>query len=206
MSKDVDEALERDRCEAVSAALDTLARKPGGLGPAVEAAMVYMLRHPCGKRTSPGSYERLTRDLERWILRSSGVAGGRPPPTTTPRPFLDFAGHARRIRGAGWDDVTLEVCGLDELRDGCFHTGSQPILNLVHRGAYGEVRSKVLLTVGALLPPKLTELVLQNAFVAEDLPAERSWCASERSALQEYGERECAVLQSLLDRRSDQLE
>ena len=87
-------------------------------------------------------------------------------------PFSDLAGIARKFREAyrqnGSNPCDSEASDPPE----CFHTNSAFTLALLQRSAYGEVRGKVMLTAGVLLPAELTDEIVEYALVAEGLPAE----------------------------------
>lgn len=91
-------------------------------------------------------------------------------------PFMDVATQARRIQLA-YEAMGTEkssLCHTHIVSEGsaCMHTHGPYILSLLQRCAYGEVRSKVLLTIGMMLPPELVDEVLQLALLAEGLPVE----------------------------------
>lgn len=52
----------------------------------------------------------------------------------------------------------------------CRHTWSLASLQVLQMHAYAEVRAKVMLTIGTILPSELTELMVEAALVAEGMP------------------------------------
>lgn len=52
----------------------------------------------------------------------------------------------------------------------CVHTVLADFLSPLQRKAYGEVRAKVMLTIGTRLPAELSELVFEYTLAGEDLP------------------------------------
>lgn len=98
------------------------------------------------------------------------------------RSFLNIAAAGRRLRAAylEQDAADRKVCdaGASHTSPWCFHTAAKPGLRMLQKAAYGEVRAKVMLTIGTLLPAELAELVVEYAMIAEGLPATNHAVAS----------------------------
>lgn len=74
--------------------------------------------------------------------------------------YWDFAAARREL----WDTwVTKES-------PTCWHRQTLKLLEFVQKRAYGEIRAKVMLTIGTKLPPELTESVFERAMLAEEAP------------------------------------
>ena len=89
-----------------------------------------------------------------------------------PRVGLDVVDAAKQCREAYFS--SQEECIYSQLRGTprCGHTESAKILQYLQMKAYNEVRTKVLLTIGTLLPADVVELLVEAALVAEGLPVD----------------------------------
>ena len=77
------------------------------------------------------------------------------------------------------------------------------MLSILRRRAYGEVRSKVMLTMGVFLPAELALEIVGYALIAVDLPAEpRQYL--EPDPLHAFGRTEmCEVFRYIQRRQAD---
>lgn len=57
-------------------------------------------------------------------------------------------------------------------REDCYHLYNLNLLELLHKKAFGEVKSKVFLTIGTVLPTELTEQIFEFVMAAEEVPLE----------------------------------
>lgn len=98
-------------------------------------------------------------------------------------PFLHATAAARSLRTAFFEQEKKDtaICYISAEQDmsHCFHTGAEPILKVLEKAAYNEVRDKVVVTIGTMvtnatgtrLPAELVEQTVEFAAVAEGLPA-----------------------------------
>ena len=88
--------------------------------------------------------------------------------------FWNFSLALRILRPAYLDKSAAKadhLCRLNE-NNSCFHSLSLPMLGWLQRKAWSEVRAKVLLTAGAVLPSELIERVFEYAIEAECIPTD----------------------------------
>lgn len=103
------------------------------------------------------------------------------------RTYHDFASATRTLRSAYFDRKYYEYpCKFgstdeydfpweDDLDPYvCFHRSSVDLLEWLQRKAWSEIRSKVMLTTGTLLPAELNERVFELALKSEDIPFDPS--------------------------------
>lgn len=79
--------------------------------------------------------------------------------------YFDFATPARAMFAA-----MRERCLGARLNQWCHHVTDLPMLDCLQQGAYNEIRTKVFLTAGTLLPVELTEQIFVYAMQAEEMP------------------------------------
>lgn len=205
-----DEDLQDEQPAKVALLLDWLAESTDeGRELAIPAAVKYLTHGLRTTKLQRKSFRHLEHNLNIWL----GIYG-LPPASTIEEQRqqredlcrVDFADLARQITYAGWEEgdddqikATSELCEDRPDHHECYHTCSMPILNLLRRCAWGQARGRVMLTVGTQLPPELTEEVFEYALVAEDLPLDKEYYV-EGSALAEYGQYECPVLEQRYSR------
>ena len=92
--------------------------------------------------------------------------------------FWDIPMAVRTLRAA-YDDKQAskddELCvtkawGYTLVERACFHKSSLPLLEWLQKRAWSEVRVKIMLTIGTVLPTELAQRVFECAMEAEDLP------------------------------------
>ena len=92
--------------------------------------------------------------------------------------YWNFASTVRSLREAYLDQEQTDgddLCCPDnddeyDYGEPCFHRSSLAMLFWLQKRAWNEIRVKVMLTIGTILPAELTELVFEHAIQAEKLP------------------------------------
>lgn len=109
-------------------------------------------------------------------------------------PFLDLPAVARKLLHA-YKSVDTHTCGQARWSEEwqCAHLTIAEGLEYVMKEAYTEVRGKLALTVGTMLPTELLEEVIHFALVAEELPTEIP-VYSRKPELQFDDENFCPIL------------
>ena len=111
--------------------------------------------------------------------------------------FQDLAALARQLSAAY---LNTDKC--EEFRDwdeepACFHTATARMLDILQQNSYGEIRAKVMLTIGTVFPPELAESIVEYALIAEGLPTNPSAYKS-RDILDDHRlERRCQVMHDI---------
>ena len=101
--------------------------------------------------------------------------------------YWDFSSSARILRTAYLSCRCDSISGRRRIRRGfigavtsppghpskappCFHTNSITMLSWLQKRAWGEIRAKVLLTIGTFLPAELAEQIIECVLDAEEIP------------------------------------
>lgn len=113
---------------------------------------------------------------------------------------LLLVGAARQCREAYIS--SQESCQYSEPRGTprCGHTESAAIVQYLQIKAHGEIRTKILLTIGTLLPADVVELVIEAALVAEGLSVNPLVCVTVKGKADVRPEYVCEVMKDLKTR------
>ena len=116
----------------------------------------------CDKLPHPKDHSKHTCNIRLHALRwSSG-------PKCIDLTFWDFASSARILRTAYMAQQRHTECPI--FGGCCFHMISIDVLYWLQINAWTEIRTKILLTVGTILPPELTNEVITYTLAAEGMP------------------------------------
>lgn len=145
---------ENDQTEKVFYLARKLCELPQGERAALDMAILYVtevLRHSATKPWTYGYFQQVLKERLFFDCRTRlANVGGE-------GTYLDSAEAARKFdeqykRQPQGDEELCRRIGSDKQDMKCFHTAAAPILALLRRQAYGEVRGKVMLTAGTVLP------------------------------------------------------
>ena len=84
--------------------------------------------------------------------------------------YWNYALAMRILRSAYVDQPSLYLDGQCEPGERCFHRSTLPLLGLLQRKAWSEVRAKVMLTIRPKLPAELALEVFELVLAAEQIP------------------------------------
>lgn len=187
---------------------DTLHDLPGGERLALRVIVSYVTELLLSTALCTSAYVTVHDRLQHRLSQRIHLRGDKSKRGAKTRPFLDLAGAASQLLAVylttDYDDPNHEdsLCVYNEHggRE-CFHTGSRPILKSLLQSAYGEVRSKVMLTIGTLLPAELADEVVGWALVAEGLPSRpQEYVATD--VLTDFGLLNiCPVMENIIEKR-----
>lgn len=93
--------------------------------------------------------------------------------------YWDFTAANQKLLSA-WKE------GCNFTSDYCWHRQNRELIEYIYKHAYGEVRAKVMLTIGTKVPTELAEKIFEFAMAAEEIPLNACFHEEEIVAIPEH--------------------
>lgn len=145
---------------------------------------VYREDHKrCAHKKMP--YLETLAELKRFAMQSHNDVGNSEDDEDDDEPrwtYPDFYDYAAAVRELS-TGLAAECLKEQSEYNSCYHVLNLDTLDFLHKQAYGEVRTKMFLTVGSQLPMELTEHIFELAMQAEGVPLDPKVRDTKRTLL-----------------------
>lgn len=119
-----------------------------------------------------------TSNLDRVLMSLLSGLPAVPHAPARPVPGVEFPAMSRRLRrsmqkyGCAPENTIVRGSRIYKDRCACYRASSLRLLHELQTRAHCQVRSKVMLTIGAIVPGELCDTILEFALRAENIPAD----------------------------------